>query len=167
MRLAQRRVRLAEEWAARAGAGGSPGTPVAATAAAQYRSLLAESYCRLGEDLVEDRDMPEAEQSVTAGVDLWKKLVAESPASPEYRRGAARGHLQAGTVDEVTPPFLGQRAIALSRQRVRALEELLEHSRTSTGGWDGRPVRLYARELCGVQPAEEVRILERKRRVVT
>jgi len=44
------------------------------------------------------------------------------------------GHLLVGTVGEVTLPFLGQGAIALPRQRVRALEELLEHSRTSEGG---------------------------------
>src|SRR5262249_5519154 len=49
------------------------------------------------------------------------------------------GHLQVGTVDEVTAAFLGQGAVALARQRVRALEELLEHSRTSTmrGTGDG------------------------------
>jgi hypothetical protein len=55
------------------------------------------------------------------------------------------GHLLVGTVDEVTASFLGQGAMALPRQRLRALEELFEHSRTSPGGWDGRPVRLYAR----------------------
>jgi hypothetical protein len=44
------------------------------------------------------------------------------------------GHLLVGTVGDVTSSFVGQGAIAMARQRVRALEELLEHSRTSTGG---------------------------------
>jgi hypothetical protein len=63
---------------------------------------------------------------------------AEGPGDNEGVDGDAPkrswSHLLVGTVGEVTSPFLGQGAMALPRQRVRALEELLEHSRTSKGG---------------------------------
>jgi hypothetical protein len=41
-------------------------------------------------------------------------------------------------MSEVAETVLDQRATAVPRQRVRALEELLEHSRTSTTGETGR-----------------------------
>ena len=43
------------------------------------------------------------------------------------------GHLLLGTMRQVAETLLSQRAIPLARQRMRALEELLEHSRTSKG----------------------------------
>ena len=59
---------------------------------------------------------------------------------------------------EVAAAFLGQWAVPLARQRVRALEELLEHSRTSTIGEMGGRSDYTGKELCGVQPPGRARI---------
>src|SRR5262249_29782743 len=69
-----------------------------------------------------------------------------------------RGHLLLGTMLQVTATFLSQRALAMACQRVRTLEELLEHSRTSErvvteGGAD-----YLSRTLGGVQHPREARI---------
>ncbi len=64
---------------------------------------------------------------------------AGRPAAGPSRRSGCRWrcpqrparHLLFGAVSEIAAPILGQRAVPLSSQHMRALEELLEHSRTS------------------------------------
>jgi hypothetical protein len=53
---------------------------------------------------------------------------------------------------QVAEAFLGRGAIPLPRQRMRALEELLEQSRTSKGVMRDERFDYTSRKLCGVQP---------------
>jgi hypothetical protein len=55
-------------------------------------------------------------------------------------------------MSEITAAFLGRRAIPMACQRVRSLEELLEHSRTSFVRGDGRMVRLQGKMAPYVSP---------------
>ena len=66
-------------------------------------------------------------------------------------------------MDQVTAAFLGQGAVSLARQGKRALEQLLEHSRTSTRRGTGERFDYTRKKLCGDQHPANTGIASKNR----